>query len=521
MNATIRRPNLLVALLVASLATTGSALVATAGSATGEPVVSLPASVIGVVEGNSGTTTVTLTASLSAPSAGTVTVHYATANGSATTGDADYVAAAGTLTFAPGTTTAPIPVSVRGDTKLEDYQTFSVHLSSPTGAKTGNAVEKIEIRNDEKPKLAMAGAKVAEGATAHFRPKLRQRYYLPISVTAQTADKTAHAPGDYTAFNGSVTFAAGSKTGSAVDVATIADGISEPKEVFRLALSGTSVYATKNASATILANSEASVCNTGSAAPARYQKVVVFSLENRSWSGVGGVGFAGMPYLHQLAASCSYFSAWTEANTSQNSATQYVSQAQGDTNHTVLNDCAPSATCNSQADNIYRQARAAGKTAINYVEGATTACSTSGNAVKHVPAMYFWGADDQAHCSEQVRPYSEFDPTTLVDYSFVTPTQCNDGHDCDNSIVDAWLQGNVAPVVDSADYRAGKVLVEIWYDEGSPVPNLYLSPSAHPGPFATAGIGYASTLRLWEDALGLPCLANACTAPDIRAVTGI
>ena len=58
-------------------------------------------------------------------------------------------------------------------------------------------------------------------------------------------------------------------------------------------------------------------------------------------------------------------------------------------------------------------------------------------------------------------------------------------------------------------------------DEDAPVPNLYLSPSAHPGPFPTAGIGYAATLRLWEEQLGLPCLANACTAADIRAVTGI
>ena len=162
-----------------------------------------------------------------------------------------------------------------------------------------------------------------------------------------------------------------------------------------------------------------------------------------------------------------------------------------------------------------------GKTAINYVEGATSPCSASGNAVKHIPAMYFWGADDRSHCSEQVRPYSEFDPNRLADYSFITPTLCNDGHDCPNSTVDAWLQANLAPVINSADYQAGRVLVEVWYDEGSPVPNLYLSPSAHPGPFSTAGIGYAATLRLWEAQLGVPCLANACTAPDIRAVTGI
>jgi iron complex outermembrane receptor protein len=45
------------------------------------------------------------------------------------------------------------------------------------------------------------------------------------------------------------------------------------------------------------------VCNNGQAAPAQYQKVVVFSFENRTWSGVGGVGFGSMPYLHSLAAS--------------------------------------------------------------------------------------------------------------------------------------------------------------------------------------------------------------------------
>ncbi|MEP6622922.1 MAG: alkaline phosphatase family protein, partial [Acidimicrobiia bacterium] len=273
--------------------------------------------------------------------------------------------------------------------------------------------------------------------------------------------------------------------------------------------------------ATIAASSGATTCNTGQAPPARYEKVVVFSFENRSWSDVGGTGFTTMPYAHSLATSCSYFTSWTEADTHQNSATQYVSQGQGDTNHTVLNDCAPSATCQSTADNIFRQMRNAGKTAVNYVEGATAPCSASGNAAKHIPALYYRGADDSANCTAQVRPYSEFDPTHLPAFAFVTPTQCNDGHDCANATVDLWMQQNIAPVIASADYQAGKVLVEIWYDEGAPVPNLYISPSAHPGPFATGGIGYASTLKLWEDALGLPCLATACAATDLRPITNV
>ncbi len=517
------RSRVLIPLAVAALITVGVSIGAGVGGAAALPVVTLPSVVIGQVEGNAGSVLVTLNASLSPASSSPVTVHYATASGTATSLDNDFTPTAGTLSFAPGETSAPITVAVVGDTKLEDHQRFVVRLSAPSGATVGHGTQTIEIRNDEKPKLTMAVVSVAEGAPAHFVPKLLQRYYLPITISASTANKTATTPADYTSVIAPVTFPADSKVATAVDVPTITDGVAEPNETFTLTLKGVDVFAAISRVATISASTGSVTCNSGQTAPAQYQKVVVFSLENRRWSTVGGVGFGAidMPYAHNLATSCSYFSTWTEATPGQNSATQYVGQAQGDNINTVLNDCHPSATCNSQADNIYRQARVVGKTAINYVEGATTPCSTTGNAVKHVPALYFWGADDQAHCSEQVRPYSEFTPQSLPSYSFITPTLCNDGHDCANATVDAWLQANVQPVITSADYQAGKVLIEIWYDEDSPVPNLYITPSAHPGPFGTPGVGYASTLRLWENVLGLPCLANACTAADIRPITGI
>ena len=57
---------------------------------------------VAVAEGNAGTTTLGFTVTLSAASGQTVTVGYATANGTATTADGDYLAASGTLTFAPG-----------------------------------------------------------------------------------------------------------------------------------------------------------------------------------------------------------------------------------------------------------------------------------------------------------------------------------------------------------------------------------------------------------------------------------
>ena len=117
------------------------------GSATAAtlPVVSIPKTLVNQVEGNSGTSTVTLTASLDQASTNTVTVNYATADGTAKVSDNDYIAKSGTLSFAPGVTTQPIAVQVVGDTKLEDYQLFKVALSAPTNATLGNHTESIQL----------------------------------------------------------------------------------------------------------------------------------------------------------------------------------------------------------------------------------------------------------------------------------------------------------------------------------------------------------------------------------------
>jgi hypothetical protein len=261
----------------------------------------------------------------------------------------------------------------------------------------------------------------------------------------------------------------------------------------------------------------AAPCGNGKVHPARYTSVIVFSFENRTWQSVGGAGFAAMPFLHARARECAYFSDFHETDPTQNSLTQYVGQVTGARQPATVNDCGPSATCSTQADNLFRQARRAGLTAVNYVEGATTPCSASGNAAKHIPALYLWGADDRAHCDEQVRPLTDLHVDALPNFAFVTPTLCNDGHDCANTTVDAWARDHIQPVIDSAAYRAGKVAVFVWYDEDHPVPNLWITPTATAGAHALAGAGAAGTLATWESMLGLPCLAQACTAPDMRA----
>ena len=65
------------------------------------------------------------------PRSQTVTVNYATANGTATAG-ADYIATSGTLTFAPGQTEKTVSVTLVRDSVPEAAETFYFNLSSPS-----------------------------------------------------------------------------------------------------------------------------------------------------------------------------------------------------------------------------------------------------------------------------------------------------------------------------------------------------------------------------------------------------
>ena len=86
-----------------------------------------------VVEGHSGSINAVFTVTLSAVSDMTVTVSYATANGSASAG-ADYTAASGVLTFTPGTPSQAVNVAVLGDFAFEPNETFALNLSAPVNA---------------------------------------------------------------------------------------------------------------------------------------------------------------------------------------------------------------------------------------------------------------------------------------------------------------------------------------------------------------------------------------------------
>jgi hypothetical protein len=99
-------------------------------------------------EGDAGTTLMHFTVSLAPAAKQTVTVDYATSDGTAKAGD-DYDAASGTLTFAAGETVKTIDVRVRGDVTPENNKTFFVTLRNASGASLITAVGPGIIDDDD------------------------------------------------------------------------------------------------------------------------------------------------------------------------------------------------------------------------------------------------------------------------------------------------------------------------------------------------------------------------------------
>jgi hypothetical protein len=238
----------------------------TTGTGTGtivndDPVPSLTIGDATITEGTGGTNAVQLPVTLSTVSGQTVTVRYATSNGSATT--ADYTNTSGTLTIPAGTTSATVSVPIVTDTTKEPDENFRVTLSVPTNATIARAQATVTILNDDPtPQLSIANTSVTEGNTgtvnATFTVTLSNPSSDVVTATYTTSDGTALAGVDYTATTGTVTFTAG-QTSRTFTVPVIGDVLDEPNETFFATLSApvNALIANAQGTATITDNDAA------------------------------------------------------------------------------------------------------------------------------------------------------------------------------------------------------------------------------------------------------------------------
>jgi hypothetical protein len=192
-------------------------------------------------EGNSGTSAMNFTLRLSAPSSQTVTVKYATSDGSAKVGK-DFNAASGTASFAPGETSKVVSVAVIGDLLDESNEFLKLNFSQASGATlTSNQALGTITDDDGAPSISINDVRVLEDNTVNVNANLTVKLSNPsgqtVKVNFATANGTALSSSDYFAKTGTLTFAPG-ESSKVVTIVVRGDTIDEIHEQFEVRLTG-------------------------------------------------------------------------------------------------------------------------------------------------------------------------------------------------------------------------------------------------------------------------------------------
>jgi hypothetical protein len=160
-----------------------------------------------------------------------VSVSYATSNGTATAGS-DYTANSGTLTFVAGDATETISVTTTDDGAVESAETINLTLSGATGGTTISDAQAIGTINDNDtagPSFAINDVSVSEGGSLSFTVTKTGSTSSSHSVTYATASGTAISGTDFTAASGTLTFTA-AETSKPVSIQTTEESTIEPNE---------------------------------------------------------------------------------------------------------------------------------------------------------------------------------------------------------------------------------------------------------------------------------------------------
>ena len=201
------------------------------------------------ITGGSGTegtdSSISFTVTLDKAATETVTVDYATSDGTADAGD-DYTSTSGTLTFDAGETSKTVSVSIADDTEDESDETFTVTLSNASGADLGTKTATGTIRNrtvvvETTPSVSIAGGSGTEGDDDEidFTVTLDEAASGNVTVDYATSDGSADAGDDYTAKSGTLSFSAG-ETSKTISVSIEDDIENESDETFTVTLSNPS-----------------------------------------------------------------------------------------------------------------------------------------------------------------------------------------------------------------------------------------------------------------------------------------
>ncbi len=290
-------------------------------------------------------------------------------------------------------------------------------------------------------------------------------------------------------------------------------------------------------------------CGTAAAQPVAVTKVLTIILENTDLGMI--IGSPDAPNTNALATACGL--ATNYHGIQFPSLPNYLALTSGQVppaiagNGNVGVDCQPSPTCQSLDPSIFTQIGTAAAAATDpataptwrtYAESMPANCglANSGNyAARHNPAVYY--PNDAAACAENDVPSgtpaagalaTDLAAGTLPSYGLLVPNLCNDGHNSCNGVgrvaeEDATIATWMPSILASPDYQSGHLLVVITADSSSTASNgntlatVLINPDVVAGTQDATLYTHYSLLRLNEELLGLPLLANAATATDMAA----
>jgi hypothetical protein len=273
-------------------------------------------------------------------------------------------------------------------------------------------------------------------------------------------------------------------------------------------------------------------CGTATA-PRAYRHVIWIWMENHSYGDIIG-NTSQAPYINSLASGCGL--ATNYHNISHPSLPNYLSATSGLRRGQlpVLSylDCNVSLICHTSAQSIFGQ----GETWKAYAESMPANCDKSNSgeyAVRHNPPPYY---TKLSGCASHDVPYRQLAVdlagNALPAFSFITPNLIHDMHDGTIADGDKWLAGNLPPILNSPEYRAGTTAVFITWDEGSGgypdencaanttdascrIATIVVSPSTRHGATSAALFNHYSLLGTTEQLLGLPKLGQASSYPTL------
>ncbi len=217
-----------------------------------------------VLEGNTGSTNLQFSVTLSLASSSAVTVTYATSNGTAAAG-ADFTTKNGTLIFLPGETSKSISVSVLGDVVDEGVsENFNVQLSSPVNATLADGQAFGTITDDDEARLSQTfGPRVVEGNSGFTPAVFTVTLSTPASFVIHVdyaASSGVGAAGavvgiDFAPSTGTLTFQPG-ETVKTYTVQIIGDTLGEYDEDFSTLISNANVPINANGSSAKIINDD-------------------------------------------------------------------------------------------------------------------------------------------------------------------------------------------------------------------------------------------------------------------------